>query len=404
MHDASARRPDRRLDRTGGGGAVRDAAARRSRRARDQDRAARRRRLRARATTRTVNGLSSYFVWLNRSKESLTLDLKRPDGAGDPRAAARARRRRSSRTSRPAPPIGSALAPAALRARHPRLIVCDDLRATARRARTRDEKAYDLLVQSEVGLVSITGHAGRAEPRRHLGRRHRGRHVRVLGHPDRAARARRRPAQGATVEVSLFDALAEWMGAPAYYTAYGGAAAARARGGAHATIAPYELFVARRRRRRSIWRSRTSASGRASARDVLGRADAAPTIRASRTNPLRVEHREALHDADRATCSPAASEPRRSIGAARAAGIACARRERRRGVPRSSAARRARTAGARSTRPAGPLRALSPPVQLDGVEPRDGRHPALGQHTEAILQELGFDAGDDRGAWREGGT
>ena len=143
----------------------------------------------ARGYDTTVKGLSSYFVWLNRSKESLTLDLKRPEARDVlDRLIARADVFVQNLAPGAAERLGAAPAdlrrpPSAPRSSAP----CP---ATASSGPYAQKKAYDLLVQSEVGLVSITGTEDDAEQSRHLGRRHRGRHVRVLGHPDGAPRAR----------------------------------------------------------------------------------------------------------------------------------------------------------------------------------------------------------------------
>src|SRR5689334_21934363 len=109
----------------------------------------------ARAYDASVKGLSAYFVWLNRSKESLTLDLKRPEGAG---ILGRLLERADVFVQNVAPGAAERLgtAPAALRARHPRLIVCN-ISGYGASGPYAAKKAYDLLVQSEVGLVSITG-------------------------------------------------------------------------------------------------------------------------------------------------------------------------------------------------------------------------------------------------------
>src|SRR3954470_2562583 len=197
----------------------------------------------ARGYDTTVKGLSSYFVWLNRTKESLTLDLKRPAGRQVlEQLLARADVFLQNLAPGAAERLGTS--PAALRARHSRLIVCNvsGYGTTGPYAR---KKAYDLLVQSEVGLVSITG--SQETPAR-VG----------ISVADIAAGmyaysgiltallARAATGEGTSLEVSLFDALGEWMGAPAYYTAYGDAEPPRC-GAAHATIAPYELFVSRDR-------------------------------------------------------------------------------------------------------------------------------------------------------------
>ena len=253
----------------------------------------------ARSYDTTVNGLSSYFVWLNRSKESLTLDLKQPAAQT---VLARLLERADVFVQNLAPGAAERLgaATADLRARHPRLIACA-VSGYGSAGPYAQKKAYDLLVQAEAGLISITGTPERAQPRRHLGRRHRRRHVRLLRHPDGAARASHDRRTAPPLEVSLFDALAEWMSAPAYYTAYGGSEPPRS-GAAHATIAPYELVRERATASRlpgDPERARVVALLRARARP--GRTW--PTIRASRPTPMRVRHRA---DAARRS-SPASS-------------------------------------------------------------------------------------------------
>src|SRR5262245_5294212 len=109
----------------------------------------------ARSYDTSVNGLSSYFVWLNRSKESLTLDLKRPE-AGDVLARLLARADVFVQNLAPGAVDRLGITAVDLRARHPRLIVCN-VTGYGSSGPYADRKAYDLLVQSEVGLVSITG-------------------------------------------------------------------------------------------------------------------------------------------------------------------------------------------------------------------------------------------------------
>src|SRR5687768_16197532 len=194
----------------------------------------------ARSYDVTVKGLASHFVWTNRSKESLTLDLKRPE-------AADVLRRLVSRADvfihNLAPGAVSRLGfgGAALRAAYPRLVTCE-ISGYGTSGPYRDKKAYDLLVQSEAGLVSITG---TEETPSKVG----------ISIADIAAGMyafsgilaallrRERTGEGAAVEVSLFDALAEWMGYPAYFTAYGGEAPPRT-GARHAAIAPYGPYTA----------------------------------------------------------------------------------------------------------------------------------------------------------------
>jgi hypothetical protein len=184
--------PHRRRPRARDRRAVLHAPARRPRRAHHQDRASRRRRLRARLRPARARQ-SSHFVWTNRSKESLSLDLKHPRRPGDPAApAARIGRRAGAEPGarRAAQRMGlsydgSCRAQAAPhRLRHLRL------RRRRRPRPYRDKKAYDLLIQSESGFVSVTGTPDEAPQGRLLDRRHRGRHVRLQQHPRGAAAAR----------------------------------------------------------------------------------------------------------------------------------------------------------------------------------------------------------------------
>src|ERR671927_1838599 len=192
----------------------------------------------ARSYDETVKGLSSHFVWLNRSKESLTLDLKKDEA-----------KEVFHRLVAKADVFVQNLAPGAaerlgfgakeLRERHPRLIVCG-VSGYGATGPYKDKKAYDLLVQCEAGLVSITG---TPETPSKVG----------ISAADIAAGMyaysgilsalfrRERTGEGATLEVSMLEALGEWMGFPAYFAGYGGEEPRRS-GAAHAAIAPYGPF------------------------------------------------------------------------------------------------------------------------------------------------------------------
>src|ERR687889_684897 len=193
----------------------------------------------ARGYDATVKGLSSHFVWLNRSKESLTLDLKQ-DRAKD--VLNRLVKRADVFVHNLAPGATERLGFGAdrLREEHPRLIVCG-ISGYGSTGPYRDKKAYDLLVQCETGLVSITG---TPETPSKVG----------VSAADIAAGMyaytgiltalymRERTGEGATLEVSMLEALAEWMGFPAYFAGYGGEEPRRS-GAAHAAIAPYGPFA-----------------------------------------------------------------------------------------------------------------------------------------------------------------
>jgi itaconate CoA-transferase len=342
----------------------------------------------------SVKGLSSYFVWLNRGKESLTLDLKRPEGAD---VLTRLLARADVLVQNLAPGASERLgaAPADLRARHPRLITCT-VSGYGSSGPYADKKAYDLLVQSEVGLIALTGTDD--EPAK-VG----------ISVADIAAGmyayagiltallTRASTGTGAAVDVSLFDALAEWMGSPAYYTAYGGSAPPRS-GSHHASIAPYGPFRAGDGGQVYLGIQNGREWTRFCA-DVLGHPELADDER-FRTNTLRLTNRTALHAAIREAFAVASTTD--VIERLERARIAYARMN---SVvellehPQLAERNRWRDIGS----PVGPLRALLPPVQMTDVEPRMGDIPALGQHTDAILDELGIDR-TTVATWREEGA
>jgi len=337
----------------------------------------------ARGYDTTVKGLSSYFVWLNRSKESLTLDLKH-DLAREVLARLLAKADVFIENLAPGAAVRAGLDPAALHERHPRLIACS-VSGYGSSGPYATKKAYDLLVQSEVGLLSLTG---------------------TDAHPSKvgisvadisagmyaysgiltALLARSKSGRGSVLNVSLFDALAEWMSAPAYYTAYGGSAPRRT-GAHHASIAPYGPYDTREGGPVYL----AIQNGREWVRfcsDVLRRPELAEDNR-FRANRDRVTHRAALDEAIAGVFSGlSAGEVVERLDAA---GIANARL----GaiddfVDHPQLTARARWSDIDS--PSGPLRALLPPVEMSGVTPAMGAVPSLGQHTDAILAELGFDA------------
>ena len=340
-----------------------------------------------------VKGLSSYFVWLNRSKQSLTLDLKRPE-AMEVLARLLARADVFVQNLAPGAADRLGLAPAALRDRHPRLIVCT-VSGYGAAGPYAAKKAYDLLVQSEVGLVSITGTPD-AAAKAGISAADIAAGMYAYSGILTALVARAATGRGATIDVSLFDALGEWMAQPAYYTMYGGAPPPRS-GAAHATIAPYgpvraadgEIVVAVQNARE--W-TRFCAG-------VLGWPELEDDDR-FRTNALRVKNRDALHVVIESTLGPlpiadiVARLERAGIAYARVNGVAGF-------VEHPQLV--ARDVWRDVDSPAGAIRALRPPVRMDGVEPVMRAVPALGEHTTAILEELGI-APHAIDAWRTAGV
>ena len=347
----------------------------------------------ARSYDTTVKGLSSYFVWLNRGKESLTLDLKRPDAR---EIVERLLGRADVFVENLGPGAADRLGLGAgdLTARHERLIACR-VTGYGSDGPFAAKKAYDLLVQSEAGVIDVTGTGGEAAK---VG----------ISVADIAAGmyaysgiltaliARHSTGRGTALEVSLFDALSEWMSAPDYFTHYGGTPPART-GAHHATIAPYgphgtkdgAVYLGIQNARE--WTR--------FCRDVLEQ----PALERDdrfRTNPDRVRHRSELTAIIAGLFGRLTSE--KVIARLEAAGIANARL---RSVSefRDHPQRSARARWREIDSPAGPLRALVPPVDLAGVAPVMGAIPALGAHTERILDELGFGA-DRIAAWRREGV
>jgi itaconate CoA-transferase len=336
----------------------------------------------ARGYDTTVKGLSSHFVWLNRSKESLTLDLKQPKA-----------RNILERLLADADVFIHNLAPGAagrlgfgaerLREEYPQLIVCG-ISGYGFTGPYRDKKAYDLLVQCETGLVSITGTPDTPSK---VG----------ISAADIAAGMyayssilaalfrRERTLEGMEIEVSMLEALGEWMGFPAYFALYGGEEPERS-GARHAAIAPYGpfecgdgevIFLGIQNERE--WERFCEA--------VLEHPAMAKDERFA-TNSGRVANREALDKEIEGVFKRLSAEE--VIERLEEAQIANARMRTVHDFldhPQLEARDRWREVDS----PAGPLRALLPPATMSGVEPTMAAVPEVGEHTDRILAELGYD-------------
>ncbi len=329
----------------------------------------------ARGYDSVVHGESAYFVWINRGKESLVLDIKR---AGDAALLDRIVARADVFVQNLAPGAAerAGFGSAALRARHPRLITCD-ISGYGEDGPYRDMKAYDLLVQSEVGLASITGvpeQAGRVGVSvadiacgmyAHAG---------IL----QALLERERTGRGSGVAVSLFDALADWMTVPLLHHDYGGKAPGRV-GLSHPSIAPYSAFETGDGRQ-VVLSIQNEREWVLFCDGVLGNPGLATDERFS-SNKSRVANRPAL-DAIIAREFKAMdhAEATRRLGAAR---IAYGSLNQVSDLSAHAQLRRMTVAS-----PTGPVEAVAPPVQVRGETFAPRPIPALGQHSDAIRQEF----------------
>jgi itaconate CoA-transferase len=337
----------------------------------------------SRAYDEAVLGLSSWFVWLNRSKQSLTLDLKRAEAKPilekllsdcdvllhnlGPGAAER---------------LG--LGGAALVELYPRLIVCE-LTGYGAGGPYEKKKAYDLLIQNETGLVSITG-TPEAPAKAGISAADIAAGMYAFSGILLALRRRDQTGRGGVLQVSLFDALSEWMMPFGYYAAYSGSPP-RPSGAEHASIAPYGPFACGDGNRINLAIQNAREWARFCSL-VLQRPELEDDAR-FRTNWLRSENRGqlrgAIEEVFRAlTIEQAAAR----LDAADIANSQMKTVQQFWDHPQHAA--RDRWRNVESAR--GTIQALAPAIILDDVEPQMGAIPALGEHTEKILTRLGYTA------------
>jgi crotonobetainyl-CoA:carnitine CoA-transferase CaiB-like acyl-CoA transferase len=335
----------------------------------------------ARTYDHTVKGQSSHFVWTNRSKESLTLDVKH---ARAKPILDRLMERADVFVQNLAPGAAErlGLGAQALRERQPRLVWCG-ISGYGPSGPYAGKKAYDLLVQCEAGVLSVTG-TDEAPSKAGIPVADIAAGMYAFSSILAALLRRERTGEGATLDITMFEALGEWMGFPAYFTAYGGTAPPRT-GAHHATIAPYGPF--RASDAASVFLS--VQNEREFARFcsiVLGNAALASDPRFA-TGPQRLAHRDALHaEIERVFSRLTAAQVSEKLEAAE---IANARLNDMEGFWRHPQLL-ARSRWAKVPSPGGPIDALKPPFNLSGFEPRMEAVPALGEHTRPLLAELGY--------------
>jgi len=337
----------------------------------------------ARAYDQRVRGEASHFVWVNRSKDSLTLDLKHPEAL----AVLMALLKDADVLVQNLAPGAAArmgLSYEALSAAHPKLIVCD-ISGYGDDGPYRDKKAYDLLIQSEAGFLSVTGtpeapcKSGNSIADIAAGMYA---YTSILA----ALLQRGKTGQGGHIDVSMLESLGEWMGYPLYY-AFDGAPPPPRSAAAHATIYPYGPFA--------VGDGGTVMLGLQNEREwklfcerVLQDPALATDPRFD-ANAKRNQHREALQALILQTFARLSTAE--VLARLDQAQIANARMNDMAGLwahPQLQARARWREVGS----PAGTIPALLPPGRHSSFDYRMDPVPRVGEHTQAVLDELGWPA------------
>ncbi|WP_159718817.1 CaiB/BaiF CoA transferase family protein [Geminicoccus flavidas] len=335
----------------------------------------------ARGYDHLVKGESAYFVWLNRGKQSVCLDLKQ---ARD-RAALSAMLARADVFIQNLAPdaidrLGFGLQE--LRARHPRLITCS-ITGYGEEGPYRDLKAYDLLVQAETGLAAITGNEhGLARTGVSIADISAG--TAALQGIMTALFARERSGKGQHVATSLFHALSDWMNVPHLQHVHGGRVPARS-GLNHPTIAPYGAYASRDGGQ-VLFAIQNEREWKLFCQEVLRQPEVAADPR-FRTNDQRVANRPALDAAIHAVF--AGIDRDEAVRRLQAANIAYGRVSTLNDLAAHPQNRHITVAT-----PSGPVPVLAPGALLDGSPPEPGAVPGLGEHTRQVIEEF---TGED---WR----
>jgi len=335
----------------------------------------------ARGYDQTVHGQSSHFIWVNRSKESIALDVKHPEAKSIlEKLVAQADVFVQNLAPGAAERLG--LGAAELRAKHPRLVWCG-ISGYGPAGPYASKKAYDLLVQCEAGLLSVTGSED-APAKAGIPVADIAAGMYALSSILAALLRRASTGEGATLDITMFEALGEWMGFPAYFAHYGGSAPPR-RGAYHATIVPYGPFKAGDGG--AVFLSIQNDREFARFCEVVLQNPALAVDPRFATGPARAANRDATQaEIDRVFATLGAAQ---LIERLEKAGIANARLNDMAEFwahPQLAARDRWTRVGS----PAGEIDALKPPFNLSDFEPRMDAVPALGEHSRKILSELGY--------------
>jgi itaconate CoA-transferase len=337
----------------------------------------------ARGYDERVHGLASHFVWTNRSKESLSLDVKHKEAAPILEALL-ADADVLVQNLAPGAAARLGLSYEALSERFPKLIVCD-ISGYGDDGPYRERKAYDLLIQSESGFLSITGSPG--EPAKagcSIADIAAGMYAysNILS----ALLMRGRTGRGCRIDVSMLESMVEWMGYPLYY-AFDGQTPPPLAGASHATIYPYGPFPAGDGKSVMLG-LQNDREWKLFCEHVLLQPELATDDRFA-ANSQRSARRAELRELIIAAFSKLSAAE--VIERLNGAGIANAQMNTMADVwahPQLQARERWREVGT----PAGTIPALLPPGAPSAFDARMDAVPALGQHTETILRELGYDA------------
>ncbi|KAF5706658.1 transferase family III [Fusarium globosum] len=337
----------------------------------------------ARAYDARVDGLASHFVWLNRSKESLALDLKNSEHI----KVLMALLDKADVLVQNLAPGASArlgLSYEHLKTKNPGLVVCD-ISGYGDSGPYRDKKSYDLLVQSEAGLLSVTGgehdvaKVGISIADISAGMYA---YTNILA----ALMQRQKTGSGCRLDISMLESMVEWMSFPLYYS-YDGAPPPQRTGASHAAIYPYGPFetgggetVILGIQNEREWHNFCEA--------VLEKPELTKDARLA-SNSLRVKNRQQLKEIICAVFQQfSAAEVRAKLDKASIANATMNMMQDVWNHPQL----RARGRWTQVSTPNGKVPALAPPGVATAADARMDAVPALGQHTASILKELGFSA------------
>jgi len=335
----------------------------------------------ARAYDQRVRGLASHFVWTNRGKESVTLDLKHAQAMP---VLQRLLERADVFVQNLAPGAADRLGldAASIHRINPRAIVCG-VSGYGEGGPYRDKKAYDLLIQAEAGLLSITGSDGEMAKSGISIADIAGGMYAYSGILN-ALLLRQRTGKGCNIEVSLLDCLAEWMGYPLYYASDGAAPPART-GAMHATIYPYGPFQAgdgktvmiaiQNEREWALFCDKVLGASQLT-HDPRFDSNATRSSNRQQLAPILHQRLAQLRATDLIALLDAASIANASVNTVE--GL------------REHPQLRARARWTEVASPAGTLPALLPPPLSDAYSPAMGDIPALGEHTDGVLAWIGY--------------